>query len=32
MAYGEEGSLRLDETGRGTILARISFPDPGEGE
>ena len=32
LLYGEEGSLRLDETGRGTILARISFPDPGEGE
>ena len=32
LIYGEEGSLSLDETGRGTILARISFPDPGEGE
>ena len=26
LLYGEQGTLRLDETGRGTILARISFP------
>ena len=32
LIYGEEGTLSLDETGRGTILARISFPDAEEGE
>ena len=32
LIYGEDGSLSLDETGRGTILARISFPDAEEGE
>ena len=32
LIYGEAGSLSVDETERGTILARISFPDPEEGE
>lgn len=32
LIYGEESSLSLDETGRGTILARIRFPLAGEGE
>ena len=32
LIYGEEGSLSLDETGHGTILARICFPAAEEGE
>ena len=32
LIYGDEGSLSLDETGRGTILARICFPLAEEGE
>jgi two-component system sensor histidine kinase YesM len=32
LIYGEDGSLSLDETGRGTILARICFPLAEEGE
>ena len=32
LIYGEQGSLSLDETGHGTILARISFPTGKEGE
>lgn len=32
LIYGEDGSLSLDETGRGTILARIRFPLAEEGE
>ena len=32
LIYGEEATLSLDETGHGTILARISFPDAEEGE
>ena len=32
LIYGEHGSLSLDETGRGTILARIRFPLAEEGE
>lgn len=32
LIYGEDGSLSMEETGHGTILARISFPDPEEGE
>ena len=31
LIYGEAGSLTVDETGNGTILARISFPDIEEG-
>ena len=31
LIYGEAGSLTVDETGNGTILARISFPDMEEG-
>ena len=31
LIYGESGQLRLEETGHGTILARISFPDTEEG-
>ena len=32
LIYGEEGDLSVSETGRGTILARIRFPDTEEGE
>ena len=32
LIYGEEGLLTMDETELGTIIARISFPDPEEGE
>ena len=30
LIYGEAGSLTVDETEHGTILARISFPDTEE--
>ena len=32
LIYGDAGSLSVDETERGTILARISFPDTEEGK
>ena len=32
LIYGEDGSLSLDETGHGTILARIHFPLAEEGD
>lgn len=32
LIYGEAGSLDVEETERGTILAQISFPDSEEGE
>lgn len=32
LIYGDAGSLTVDETQNGTILARISFPDPEKGE
>ena len=32
LIYGDAASLNMEETGKGTILARISFPDKEEGE
>ena len=32
LIYGDAGSLNVDETEKGTILARIGFPDPEKGE
>ena len=32
LIYGEEASLSMEETGKGTILVRICFPDTEEGE
>jgi two-component system sensor histidine kinase YesM len=32
LIYGEQGTLSLDETGHGTILARVCFPAWKEGE
>lgn len=32
LIYGEESSLSMEETGKGTILVRIRFPDTKEGD
>ena len=32
LIYGDDGAMTMDETGHGTILARISFPDTKEGD